>query len=181
MKKTLLILTLVLGLISFNDASAQDNEIGIRAGWNTSGTFASGNQIEKNIPNFYAGIFHNKKIAPTLALHTGLEYLQNGWKSDDDNYRRVHTLSGPIGLRVKLGPLFAIGGAAINLNLSEQNEGDFAKDTPKNDAFDLPLFACLGVKIAIVTIEARYNWGMIETNDLGYKNQYFQIGAGISL
>jgi hypothetical protein len=175
MKKSLLILTLALGLFSFY-GHAQDN--GIRAGWNTAGTFVNGNQIQGNLQNFYVGFFRNNKFGGILALHTGLEYLQNGWQKDNEK-RVAHMLSVPIGLRVKLGPIFAIGGAGLNFKVAENNEGVLTNATPKNNVFDLPLFLGLGVKIAIVSIEARYNWGMVETNNLGYQNQYFQLGAGL--
>ena len=161
MKKHLLILTLTLGFISFS-GNAQDN--GIRAGWNYAGTFANGDQFEGSLPNFYAGIFRNNKFGGILALHT-----------------RLHVLSVPVGLRVKLGPLFAIGGAGLNFNVGENNEGLVANAAPKNNVFDLPLFLGVGFKIAIVSIEARYNWGVIDANSLGQQNQYFQIGAGLHI
>jgi len=178
MKNLLLILTLTLGFISFS-GNAQDN--GIRAGWNYAGTCANGDQFEGSLPNFYAGIFRNNKFGGIFALHTGLEYLQNGWKADDNNYRRLHVLSVPVGLRVKLGPLFALGGAGLNFNVGENNEGFVANAAPKNNVFDLPLFLGVGFKIAIVSIEARYNWGVIDANSLGQQNQYFQIGAGLHI
>ena len=175
MKKSILILLLTFGLFSFQ-GMAQDN--GIRAGWNTAGTFADGNHIQGNLQNFYVGFFRNNEFGGILALHTGLEYLQNGWQKDDEK-RVAHMVSVPIGLRVKLGPIFALGGAGLNFTVAQNNEGVLSNITPKNNVFDLPLFLGLGLKIAIVSIEARYNWGMIQTNDLGYQNQYFQLGAGI--
>ena len=177
MKKHLLILTLAIGLFSFQGI-AQDN--GIRAGCNYSGTFNSGDQVGGSLPNFYAGIFRNNKFGGILALHSGLEYLQNGWKTDDNNYRKAHTLSVPIGLRVKLGPFFALGGAGLNFKVSETSKGAAALQ-PKNEVFDLPLFLGVGFKIAIVSIEARYNWGMLDANSLGNQNQYLQLGAGLHL
>lgn len=176
MKKTLLLLVLALGLFSFN-GKAQDN--GIRAGWNTAGTFVDGNQIGSNLPNFYVGFFRNNKFGGIFAIHTGLDYTQNGWKTDDNNYRRAHMLNVPIALRVKLGPIFALGGTGLNFKVAENNEGAAANATPKNGVFDAPILLGLGFKIAIVSIEARYHWGLVNTNDLGYKNQYFQVGVGL--
>lgn len=176
MKKHLLIFTIAMSLFLFQ-SMAQDN--GIRAGYNWAGTFNDGNQVASNLDNFYVGFFRNNKFGGIFALHTGLEYLQNGW-SGNGTKRVAHTLSVPVGLRVKLGPLFALGGAGLNFNVSEKNEG-LAAAMPKNNVFDLPLFLGLGFKIAIVSIEARYNWGVVDVNSLGNQNQYFQLGAGLHI
>jgi len=44
----------------------------------------------------------------------------------------------------------------------------------------MPLQAGVGVKILMVSLEARYNRGMIDLNDIWAKNQYVQLGLAVS-
>ena len=188
MKKTLLILTVSLFTFSVMGLKAQDDDkgkgkLGVRAGWQNAATYNNSNQSGETINTFYAGVFRNNKLAPIIAIQTGLEYFQTGWYSDDANKSNLHYLSVPIGLRVKIGPVFAVGGPALNFKVSEKTYllGNEVTDSElKSNIFDLPLFLGVGAKIAMFTVEARYHWGMIDVNDAGNRNQYFQLGAGIS-
>ena len=51
--------------------------------------------------------------------------------------------------------------------------------TEKSNVFDMPLQVGLGVKILMLSLEARYNWGLLDLNDEGAKNQYFQLGLAV--
>lgn len=184
----LLITALVIGSFSTANAQDEDKKKGIRAGWNYSNYYTNGEASGDNLNAFYVGFFTEKKIVPLLRFGTGLEYLQNGVSTDLNGTTlayKAHAISIPLYLRVKLGPVFAQGGAGLNFNIAHNYKiGDESTDVPdelKVNTFDLPLHLGLGVKIAIITIEARYHWGMINVYDnLDTKSQYFQIGAGIS-
>lgn len=179
MKATTL-LTAFIVILSFS-ASAQKH--GIRAGYQAAGQFESGSQQYGTLNNFYAGVFRNDDIVPFLDWHKGVEYIQAGFYSDENNFRRIHTISVPMALRAKVGPVFALAGVAGNFKVAERFElggTDVLDDDTKASFFDLPVIAGVGVKFAIVTIEARYAHGLLEVNN-DLNNAYFQLGVGLSL
>jgi hypothetical protein len=177
MRKNIFLLLLAFAGLIVQEVSAQQ---GIRAGWHIAATVNNGNQVGGNLDAFYVGFYRDNKIAPLLAIHTGLEYFQNGWNTDGNNYSKLHTISIPVGLRVKLGPVYAVGGPALNFKVSEDTKILSVDQGNGTNTFDVPVFLGLGVQIAIIRIEARYAWGTIDVNQ-GNKNQYFQLGLGLNL
>lgn len=119
-----------------------------------------------------------------LRFGTGLEYFQNGYESNlVDVQRRLHYISAPLYLKVKVGPVYATGGTALNFKVAENakyQEESMDPLTEKSNWFDMPLQAGLGINILMLAIEARYHWGMLELNDIGAKNQYVQLGLSVS-
>jgi len=188
MKKIAVIGLFILGIVI--SVSAQDKDepgkFGVRAGWHSAQVTIDGAGILSTDPlnTFYVGIFKEKKLMPILYFGGGLEYFQNGFQSTlIDLQRKLHYISLPLYLKVKLGPVYATGGTALNFKIAENTKFlDSSMDplTEKSKIFDLPLQVGVGVKILMLSIEARYNWGMINLNDFGTKNQYFQLGLGVS-
>ncbi|MFD2203470.1 outer membrane beta-barrel protein [Shivajiella indica] len=182
MKKVILVF-LLIEIVSMNfETMAQD--IGFRGGYQSSGTWNDGDQVDGDLPGFYVGIFKNSRIGlgDLLMINYGLEYIQNGHKSDDSNYRSIDYLSIPLALRVKLGPVYAQGGINGNFRIGEEyllNGSDVLNDNNKTSGFDVPAHIGLGFKILMISIEARYHYGLMDVNN-GNANRYFQIGAGIS-
>ncbi|MCS4436705.1 PorT family protein [Aquiflexum gelatinilyticum] len=180
--KVIVLSVLVLGFVLLGlEANAQG--IGIRAGFQSATTNNNGNQIGGSLDHFYLGAFKNRHLGAgdLLTLHTGLEYMQNGHSTNDDNFRRMIYLSVPVGIRLKLGPVFVQGGVNGNIKLSENyqvNGSDALNDGNKTNTFDLPAHIGLGLKLLIFEIEARYHQGFIDVNN-GNKNSYLQIGAAI--
>jgi hypothetical protein len=114
-------------------------------------------------------------------LHTGVEYMQKGYRTDDANFRRMDYLSIPVGLRAKFGPLFAQVGVNGNFKLSEKyevNGSDALNSSNETNSFDLPAHIGLGMKGLIFQIEARYHQVFLDVNN-GNKNSYQQIGKAI--
>ncbi len=179
MKKQILLLTAIV-IFSLQEVQAQKIG-GIRAGWHSATLAADGNSVDA-LSAFYVGLFRvNDFKVPFLSLSTGIEYFQNGAKPSDNTYSKFHTLAVPIGLRGKLGPVFAEVGPSLNFTLGESSKvAGVDIDTDPN-FFDIPIFVGAGVKILMFTIEARYAWGMIDVYEGGSRNQYFQLGAGIAL
>lgn len=167
------------------NAGEGDKIGGIRLGWNTSAMFDDGSKLSgtENLQSFYFGLFRDNKIIPLLHFGSGLEYVQNGFQIDSDNKLVLHYISVPLHLKLKVGPVFGLAGFAPSFKVSEKIIIDGSKTSPssdqKSDWFDVPFQAGVGLKILFITIEARYHWGLMEVNS-GYKNQYFQLGAGIS-
>jgi hypothetical protein len=182
MKRYHSILFLTLFAIITVSVNAQ-NKIGIRAGYQSSAFYKDGSQLSgtDNYSSFYLGLYKENKIIPILHFGLGLEYMQTGavWKSTNDK-QVLNYLSIPLYLKAKLGPVFALGGVAANIKVGEHYSG--TTSPLGNQSFkgiDFPLFLGAGFKLLMFTIEARYNWGMIDIND-GVSNQYLQLGAGIS-
>jgi hypothetical protein len=179
----------VLIALMTSGLSAQDENKdrigGIRAGYNAASMYMDDNEypISEVHTGFYAGFYRDNKIIPLLHFGTGLEYVQNGVQFNADNKRTLHYLSMPIDLRVKVGPVFALGGISPSFKVAEKV---IEVGTPRNPGsddksaiFDAPLYIGAGVKILFFTVEARYHWGLLEVYN-GYYNRYFQIGAGLS-
>lgn len=192
MKKTitssLIILLITTGLFA-QDKNHDDKLLGVRAGWQYSTLLTDGNIPEGSDPlsSFYAGIFKEFKIVPLLRFDAGLEYAPVGIAdSDTDSKIVLHYLSIPLNLRVKLGPVFALGGAAANFRVAEKytinGENYDPEDDEKSNVFDVPLYLGLGVKILFISVDARYYWGMLDVynnENSTTKSQYLQLGASI--
>lgn len=188
MKKQIIIL--ILGFICWSLAAypqgKNDRKVGgIRAGFQSSSMVEQGSKPDttKNKNSFYVGFFHDQKVISFLSFGSGIEYFQNGFKYPEDSKRVLHTLSIPLYLKFKIGPVFALGGIAGNFKVAERIISGDEKQKPdsndKSNWFDAAAFVGAGVKISIVIIEARYHWGLIESYD-GLYNRYFQIGGGIT-
>ena len=165
---------------------APEKFTGIRAGWHMASLVENGNlpDTAKNINRFYVGVFFEKKASDLISIGTGIEYFQNGSKYTDNSARVFHTISFPINLKLKLGPFFGIGGVAGNFKVSEKIEiDDNSTSVPsiyKSNYFDIPIYAGAGVKLWIVNVEFRYNWGLLEAKN-GFKHRYLQVGLGVYL
>ena len=187
--KKILFITFFITVFICTSILAQDNDkkslSGIRGGYHSATLIKDGSTPNEanSLNNFYIGFFNDNKIAPILHFGKGLEYFQNGIAYTSNSERILHTLSVPLYLKIKLGPVFALGGIAGNFKVSEKyTAGDYETsptDSNKSNWFDAPVFLGAGVKIFFVSVEARYHWGLIEVRN-GYKSQYFQVGAAVS-
>lgn len=87
----------------------------------------------------------------------------------DEKMRALHWVSIPNYLKLKLGPIFALGGVAPSFKVAEPiyEDGEMVKpmEDDKSAWFDIPAFAGLGVKILFITVEARYHWGLLDLYD----------------
>ncbi len=177
----------MFGVVS--NSFGKDRKIGIRAGYQVSNMYFDNKSMSNALGSFYVGGFLQHKMLPLLHFEYGAEFLQNGYAADNDNKLVLSYISVPVDFKVKLGPFFALAGAAANIKLSEKQTllGIDMDPVEKANGFDVPIFAGLGFKISIFHIEARYSWGTMALYGDGssainpYKSQYFQIGLGISL
>ena len=188
-KITLNLLILAVLSISSISLSAQDKndkpaKIGVRAGWNYASMFIDNEELSgaEHINSFYIGVFKEKKMVPLLRLGSGLEYFQNGYKVTDNITREIHYISVPLYLKLKIGPVYATGGTGFNFRISEQLPGNALLDPLNNEStefFDMPFQLGAGLKILMFSVEARYNWGLLNTNG-DASNQYLQVGFTVS-
>lgn len=182
-----LILTSVTSISQ--SSSSKDKKIGIRAGWQSSNYIEDGDTSGDPYSSFYVGLNREVKIIPMLHFGLGLEYFQNGSKSTllgKDYTFSASTLTIPLYLKVKLGPVFILGGAGGNFTLAQSIKLDGEKQDMTNEqeikGFDVPLFGGLGLEVLMFTFEARYHYGLLDASKPSSSSphvQYFQLGAGI--
>jgi hypothetical protein len=180
-KKIAFTLILTAAFLVSANLEAQERKSGIRAGYLRSASSMEGTSA---LDGFYAGFSHDNPIGQSkfLYIHGGTEYTQAGWKITDDTFHRLHYISLPGALKLKLGPVFVQGGLALNFKVAERVyiDGEDAKtDENKSNWFNLPALAGVGLMLGPVTIEARYNYGLLNVNDFEDKIGYLQLGAGL--
>lgn len=174
MKKTIMILSLfVAGSLTFKSL-AQDKKFGIRGGYQSSYLTQDGDKVGSSKSGFYVGAYKDTKVFPFLHVNTGLEYSQLGAsKLDNDDYT-LNYIGVPLALKVKVGPLYAIGGTGFNVKVSE-------KGSPYSDSakwFDIPAYVGAGFNILFLAVEARQTWGLTDINH-GLNNNSFQVGLSM--
>lgn len=179
-----LLLLLVIPVNAQKEDKKEGHKVGgIRAGYQSSIYVKGGDQLTGTTPleKFYVGLYRDTRIIPTLHFGSGLEYYQNGARLNDDNKRVLHYVGVPVYLKVKLGPVFALGGFEPSFKVSEKQFLAGVKSTPndKSNWFDAPFFLGAGLKILFISVEARYHWGTLNVYDNAY-SQYLQIGAALS-
>ncbi len=189
--KTIKFLAIAILAIVISSSAFAGDKIGLRAGYQMGNLFNGTSNFSGNMNSFYFGVFKEIKLIPLIRFGVGVDYMQTGSVENSDNKIALQYINVPLNLKVKLGPFFALAGVAPSFKVSEQWTVLGEKDSPtseqKSNIFDLPIFAGVGFKIAVLTIEARYYWGSQSVNDNislgfeGYKNQYFQLGLGISI
>ncbi len=182
MKRNFSILIIALFIIISPSVHAQKTW-GVRAGYQTSGLYSGGSKLPATnaYNSFYVGVYKEKKIVSILDFGIGLEFMQTGATSSINSDKQVLSyLDIPMYLKVKLGPVFGLMGTGLNFKVSES--GYTNTTTPgnqKSSGVDVPYFLGVGAKISIFTLEARYEWGLLNINN-GIHNQYFQVGAAVS-
>ncbi len=186
MKNIFSLVAVAFAVLMALSAQAGD-KIGIRAGYQMASFHADGSMLENtdNLNSFYLGVFKENQIIPLLKLGYGLDFMQNGAEYSDYGKYTMNYLSIPLYLKAKVGPVFGLAGVGANFKLSDKiSNGGMDTEASDNYAtkdFDMPLFIGGGFKILMITIEGRYNWGMIELNKItGAKNHYLQVGASLS-
>ncbi len=181
------LVSLLLFLFSLN-ISAQ-NKYGIRAGFQAGNLYHSGKLYEKGLKTFYVGVFKEVKIVPLVKFDMGIDFNQNGSINDSMSIKLSY-ISIPLNVKVKLGPIYGLVGAAPSFKVAEKWEFSSLNIDPdkyKSNLFDLPVFVGFGFKVAIISIEARYYVGTLNVNDnklsglQDYKNQYLQLGLVLSI
>ncbi len=184
--KKLLVLVVLCSTVFNGETIAQAT--GLRAGFQSSNIKGDDSPEVNALSNFYIGAFHINDFAGFFGFYKGVEYFQAGLYNNEENFKRVHTISVPLMLRAKIGPAFVNAGFGANFKISEKAQ-EFGEDLLQDDQrkspfLDVPVLVGGGIKIAIVTIEARYGYGLLNATKLenaDLHNSYWQIGIGVSL
>ncbi|MEQ8325065.1 MAG: outer membrane beta-barrel protein [Vicingaceae bacterium] len=176
--KTLCLIFLSITAALSARAEGDTKLIGIRAGYQYANVNLSGSNLGP-VNGFYVGAFKNNKLVPTLHWTYGLEYFQTGYDKSDTNRLTMGTLSIPLNLKLKAGPIFALAGVSANFKLSEDSKFPPSQDI-STKSFDLPVHVGLGFRVAVINIEARYHFGTMDVLNSGGKSNYLQLGLGFS-
>ncbi|WP_068473452.1 outer membrane beta-barrel protein [Saccharicrinis aurantiacus] len=169
-KKFLGVLALFVVVLN---AQASDNNIGLRMGYQNSVMSVDGNKLGSSGNSFYVNAYKDTKLLPFLFFHSGLQYSQSEASIENQDYK-INYLGAPLAIKAKVGPLYALGGAAFNVKLNEKNN----PFDSSSSWYDTNAFVGGGFKVLFMTIDARYHWGLTEINN-GIKNNSFQIGLGL--
>lgn len=200
MKKTFIILVSAVLFLSFQ-AKAQ---LGVHIGYNfakVSGIESTGFD-EKYLANPSAGLFFEKDLIPLLNIRLGAAYSPKGYHlAVDDFYTKssVNYLEIPVLAKVKLGPVYALGGVygayALNgktknhyevLGILVDEEKDLDFDNEQIKRFDYGMKFGLGVQVGVgplhVFAQGEYSFGLQNLNDGDgdeLKNNVLGVSAGV--
>jgi hypothetical protein len=167
-------------IIPFSSIGGDKKYVGIRGGYQNASMYSQDSSMWNNALNsFYIGCYKEARLLPFLRLGAGVEYFVNGNQKNHDNKLLIHYLSVPLDLKIKVGPVYAMGGLSANFKVAEKVYVQGVKMNPQEDAktgrFDAAVFLGAGVDIFLIGIEARYHFGLVNVNN-GYHNNYLQIG-----
>jgi len=181
----LLASTLTTSLIAQDDKDKKPALITFTAGWSNADLTQDDSSTDTR-NGFFAGVRKDIKIIPMLHLNTGLLYVQKGASIDfggsgKEDFK-LDYLDIPVGLKLKVGPVFATGGVSANFRLSSQFAGEKVDDI---NGFELASSLGVGVKLLIFSLDLRWNnsFGDIVKDNEGsdIRNSYFLIGLGVSI
>ncbi|WP_439184807.1 outer membrane beta-barrel protein [Carboxylicivirga taeanensis] len=179
--RRLYIICLTLLVMSINfDLKADDGPDGkgIRAGYQNSIFMLDGSKVfDDPLNGFYVGFFRSNNIVPLLKWDSGIEYFQLGGKSGDEELK-LHYLSIPLSLKLKLGPVYALGGVNGALKLGGSSDTkEPGTDVSDFSTIDAGAHLGIGFKFLMLGVEARYTWGLVNQTDADFRSEYLQLGA----
>ncbi|MBI1221711.1 MAG: hypothetical protein GC180_03820 [Bacteroidetes bacterium] len=174
MKTRFIVFLILICLGSVSHAS----ENGIRAGWQIAATYNGLSRVNGPISGIYAGFYHISYPLGVkfIGIQSGLEFCQVGYRKDSENYRQQNYLGIPVSLRIKMGPIYLIGGIEGNVKITEKNVVNGSVVSDKSSFFDAHTHAGVGFKIGSFSIEGRYHQGLVDINK-GNKTDYLQLGG----
>ena len=161
-------------LFAMPSLKAQDSSFGVRAGWQSALLNLDGDKSDA-LSSFYAGVYKERKIVPLLHYGYGLEFAQMGGNYEVIGDYKLGYIGIPVYAKAKVGPIYGLLGSGINVKISETD----IEGADKAKSIDVPVYAGVGLNFLMLSIEARYHWGLMEVQDQT-KNQYLQIGLGLS-
>jgi hypothetical protein len=172
-------------------AAAQGREFGIRAGVLAAQTYNQGDMVQGGLNSLYGGMFVGRPLGSTFfaSFVSGADYFQNGYRADDQNYRKLHYVGVPAALRFHFGPFHLQPGISLNFKVAERllvdgeevlNGGSNSTWGDANSSwFDLPILLGAGVRLMDVIAEARFYIGWMDINQ-GNRNMHLQLGLAYS-
>ena len=190
---------LFIAIFSLSFAVISNAQIGVKAGMNFAKMSGFNLDNEKILTNIHAGVFMDKDIIPLLNLRFGLNYSPKGFKYDVDseNYGQgtFNYIEIPVLAKVKLGPLYALGGfyGAYALNgkfewteLGEDGSEDVNFSDDEISQLDYGMMFGLGMQIGLGPLhvfgQVDYSYGLknLNTGDGDdIKNSVIGVSVGV--
>jgi hypothetical protein len=178
MKKTLLVMFIALFAISYQSQA----QLGVKLGYNFAkmSGFETGGADEKSLNNVVFGAFMEKDLIPLLDIRLGAEFSPKGIRIEsgsDFSELKINYLEIPVQAKVKLGPVYALGGVygafALKGAYEEESGGISTKDDDIDfDAWELKKFDYgmkfgAGVQVGLGPLhafaQAEYSFGLQKT------------------
>jgi len=175
-------------------------QLGVKLGYNfakQSGDIPAG-ETEKSLNSFYAGVFMDKDLIPLLDLRIGVDYSPKGAKTENAvgyTQAKINYLEIPVLAKVKLGPLYVLGGVYGAYALNGKVETDVAgvvvsADIDFDDAelkkFDYGMKFGAGFQVGLGPLhafaQAEYGFGLQNLNKGDgddVKNNVLSVSAGV--
>ncbi|MFI5219891.1 MAG: outer membrane beta-barrel protein [Bacteroidia bacterium] len=187
MKKILLLSAIVFNsFFTFSQAEEDENDNklnGIRFGYQHSNLLNNDEDAANNLDRFYIGFTRQKKLSPLFRLETGLEYMIAGAMITEDSKLELHYITIPLQAHLKIGPFLGTAGLNALFKVAQKMTfgGTKIEVTDENKAtfMDCTADVGLGFKILMITLEARYYYGLVDIKD-GWHNNYYQLGLKVS-
>jgi hypothetical protein len=198
MKRKIILLVGTFLFISFSIHA----QLGLQIGYNMAkmiGAEVPVGASEKYLGNISGGAFFEKDIIPFLDIRIGVMYSPKGmrWEVDNDNSLKatLNYIEVPVLAKIKIGPVYALGGAygAYALNgkskftaagIETKTDIDFDADEIKR--FDYGLKFGLGAQAGLGPIhlfaQVEYTFGLQNINDGQgdeMKNSVIGASAGV--
>jgi hypothetical protein len=184
MKKTITLI-FVLGAFVLSTLSSfagdDDKKVkkGLLGGWQYSNFYKDGNKAwDDHHSSFYVGVYSNTNLGASglIQFCSALMYFQNGSGQDENNKIKLHYLNIPVSLQVKIGPVYGFAGVNGGIKLGGEIYYMGEKSNVKDiSTWDAGVHAGIGLKILIIGIEAKYNWGLVDIYE-DYNSRYLQLG-----
>jgi hypothetical protein len=187
-KASLSVLIIAIMIPSILIAGPKDDESkkiykGIRGGFQSSSFSVDEGDSPDGLGSYYIGIFGGKKLGPSklLSIYSGLTLYQSGVDDNDYGTAKLTYISLPVSLRVKVGPVYAFGGANAAIKVGESLSGPIEQaENLDFKSFDAGAQIGVGVKFLMLSAELKYNFGLIEIED-GIKTTHLQAGLCLFL
>jgi len=196
MKKIALIFLTAM-LIGNFQANAQ---LGVKLGYNfakMTGDVDAG-YSEKSLNNLTLGAFLDKDLIPLLDLRLGVDYSPKGSRQENGNdfdQLQLNYLEIPIQAKIKLGPVYALGGVYGSFALKGRYEseelgtsysGDVDFDAMELKKFDYGMKFGAGFQVGLGPLHAfaqgEYSFGLLnlsKADGIDTKNKVISLSAGV--
>ncbi len=189
-----ILISILIFIISLGSIYAQKNKddkpskITFIGGWNYSKYVGGEDQVSKTDYKsvLILGVSKDVKISPFIWSNGGILYYQNGASTEEGDYKFDYLMI-PVGLKLRFGPLYAMGGLygayrmSATFDSEKLNKNDFNR-------LDFGTYVGAGTKILIFSLNVKYNWGFSDvsngsSNSENYdlRNQFLSITLGVGI